>query len=458
MMLIMIALYFIGITMLGTILAKKETQKSMKEFALAGKGLTSFVLIGTFISTWLGGGTITGSVNSLAYNFGIGPAITYVLPSVLATVVLYIMGPIVRRKGKMTIAALLEESYGREARMVSAVIIALACFSIVSFQYRGLGIVMNATTGINVDLATAIGCIIIILLSFVGGLKTVALTDAISAVLMAIGLAISVPFVLSAVGGLDNVIAVASKEFPHTLTFTGGWDFKTYMLYFLPAFLLGLGDQNLYQRMAAAKDDKNVQIGMIGWGIGTVVVLPIIAVLGFLGRIYFGSNIMASQSMIGTSTLCPWVIGGIMMAAASAFIITTADSYLLSGATNIAVDVYAHFNQKATDADQLKITRWSIVIFGILSLGILKFFPSILAVQFWSYTVVGAGITPSLLGCVLCPEKVTKWGGLASMIGGTVLTIGWELAKHPYGIATIFVAFPASMVLLVLVSACTNKK
>lgn len=455
-MLIVIAAYFIAIVAFGVIASKKENKDSMKDFALAGKGLGSFVLIGTFISTWLGGGTITGSVNSLAYNFGLGPAITYMIPSVVATMLLYFLGPVVRSRGKMTVAGLLEDSYGKTAQMISAVLIALACFSIVSFQYRGLGIVMNAATGISIDVATLIGCAIIILLAYSGGLKSVAYTDAMSSLIMLVGLGVAVPIVISKVGGWNWIWSQAAVEDPNLLTINGGWQFKDYLANLLPPFLLALGDQNMYQRMAAARDDKSVRIGMIGWALGTAIVLPVIALLGFTGRVYFSSNIDASQSLIATSTITPWFVGGLMMAAAVAFIITTGDSYLLSGATNISTDVYAHFKKDATDGQMLRITRVSIFVFGVLALAILKFFPSILAIQYWAYTIVGAGVTPSLIGCILFPGKVTKWGGLFSMVSGAVLTVGWELAGHPFGIATILVAFPVSLILLIVVSALTQ--
>ena len=197
---------------------------------------------------------------------------------------------------------------------------------------------------------------------------------------------------------------------------------------------------------------------MIGWCLGTIIVLPAIAFLSYIGRLYFGSNIIASQSFIALSTICPWFIGGLMMASCSGFILTTGNSYLLSGATNVATDVFTHFKKNASEAQVVKATKLSIVFFGAASLIILQFFPSILAIQYWASTVVGAGITPSLLACVVCPNKVTKQGGIASMVGGIILTIGWEMAGQPFGLATVLVAFPVSVVLLVVVSALTKKR
>ena len=180
---------------------------------------------------------------------------------------------------------------------------------------------------------------------------------------------------------------------------------------------------------------------MIGWAVGMIILLPTIAVLGYVGRLYFGTNIKAAQSMLATATIIPWYIGGLMMAAAVAFIITTGDSYLLSGATNLATDVYNHFKKDATDREVLRATQWSI-----------------LAIQYWSYTIVGAGITPALIGCIVCPDKVSKWGGILSMVGGTLLTIVWEMAGQPFGHATILVAFPVSVILLVIGSILFKNK
>ena len=47
---------------------------------------------------------------------------------------------------------------------------------------------------------------------------------------------------------------------------------------------------------------------------------------------------------------------------------------------------------------------------------------SVLAVQNWSYTMIGAGVTPALLGCLLS-KKVTPAGGLLSVIVGAGLTL-----------------------------------
>ncbi|MCD8036599.1 MAG: sodium:solute symporter family protein [Clostridiales bacterium] len=457
-MLIVIAAYFVVVFAFAFLARKQKNRDSIKEFALAGKGLGSFVLMATFMASWMGGGAVAGSINSIAYTTGLFPSICYASGSIFAIVILFAIGPIVRKRGKLTTAALIEDSYGTNARVLSAVIIALASFSIVSYQLRAMGIILNATTGFDVNIMTLVACIVIIIATASGGLDSVVKIDAFSVCLMLVGLFAAFAYILPHVGGISWIVETTKEVNPQGLTFTGGWTAKDYLANYAPGFLLALGDNNLYQRMAAAKGDRNVQIGMIGWALGTIIVLPAIAFLSYIGRLYFGDNIIASQSFIALSTICPWVIGGLMMASCSGFILTTGNSYLLSGATNLATDVYTHFKKGAPDKQVLKVTKICIVVFGIASLVILQFFPSILAIQYWASTIVGAGITPALLASVVCPSKVTKAGGLASMAGGTILTIVWEMLGQPYGLATVLVAFPVSVALLVIVSACTHKK
>lgn len=99
-----------------------------------------------------------------------------------------------------------------------------------------------------------------------------------------------------------------------------------------------------------------------------------------------------------------------------------------------------------------------ILIAGIAAFIILQFFPSVLAIQYWAYTIYGAGITPAVI-CALLWKKVTKAGGIASMIIGTLFTIVWEQwGAAATGLSTILVAVPVSVAVIVIVSLLTQPK
>lgn len=425
------------------------------DFLLAGRGLGKIVAIGTIFATYLGGGTITGGGNSLAYKFGLWPGICFMIPAIFGLIILLLLSKKIRESNCYTTAQLLENAYGKGARTLAAGIIAIAFISIVSYQYRGLGFVLNATTGLSIETCTLICAVIVIALAFSGGLKTVAATDAMSAFIMLIGLIVALPTLLKIVGGFEWIRATAT---PEQLSFFGGQTFIGWLGAYLPLAFLTVGDQNFYQRINAAKDLKTARIGLLGCMIACIVVMPIIAIISLIGRLYFGSNISAGQSLISTATLLPVLWGGLLLSAASAFIITTGDSYLLSASSNITVDIYSEvINPKATDRQQIFVTRAFILVGGVIAYIILQFYPEILAVQFMSYTIYASAITPAVL-CALIWPKVTKIGGISSMIIGTIFTVVWEVLKFPFGIQTIIVALPLSFFIIIVVSLLTQPK
>ncbi len=455
-LLVFVAIYFIILIGMG-IYSSKEAKNS-EDFILAGKGLGPVILVGTFLATYVGNGTISGGGNSLSYTYGLWPGIFFFVPALGAILVLFILSGKVREAGVYTLAELLQKKYGDFAHVLSGGIIALAMISICAYQYKGLAYVLNVTTGMDMKIGVVIAAVMIIFLACSGGLKSVAITDAFSAFVMLFGIVLATPFVMKAAGGWGSVIESAKIENPQSLTFSGGQTFYGFLAGYFPLFFMTCGDQNMYQRVIAGKNNKTMRFGFFGWFLGVLIVMPLVAIIAFCAKHIFGTNIEAGMAFMSTTTVIPTAIGGLLLAASTAFIVTTGDSYLLSGATNITYDIYAtKINPNATDSQKLKLTKFVIVAAGIFAYVLIQFFPSVLAIQYWSYTINGAGITPALLAA-LCWKKVTKSGGIASMFVGTFATIIWEILGHPFGLATILVAVPVSFLTLIVVSLLTQKE
>lgn len=451
-----VGLYFAALLAVGWYFYDKslKIKETREDFFLAGRSLGKIILAGTILATYTGSGTVTGGGNSLAYNFGFWSGACFALPAIFGMATLILLSEKIYNSGCTTTAQLLERAYGHRSRLFAAAIITLALVSIVSYQYRGLGFILNATTGISITASTAICAVIVISLAFSGGLKTVATTDAMSAFLMVIGLALGIPFLLRAVGGVGWLIANAPAE---KLTFMGGQRWYAWLGGYLPLFFLTIGDQNQYQRIVAAKDLPTARFGLMGCMLACIVIMPVVAALSFVGSIWFGANISAGQSLIATATLMPTVVGGIVLAAAAAFTITTGDSYLLSAASNAAIDIYAELHPNSSEKEQLRVSRCFILIAGALAYIVLQFFPSVLSIQYWAYTVYGAGMTPAII-CAVAWRRVSKAGGISSMLVGTIVTIAWEMfgMARVTGLQTVLVAVPASFAVIIAVSLLTQ--
>lgn len=446
-----VILYGIFVFVASVVLAKRN--KTGEDFVLAGKSLGPAVLMGTLISTWCGSGTITGGPNSIAYSFGLWPALMFAIPNLLGIGIMYFIAQKIRDYGKFTIAEVLEIKYGSGARLLCGIIIILAYVGIVSYQFKGLGFILNVTTGISVELGTIVGAALIIFSAAVGGLVTVATVDALSAVIMLVGIILTVPAVISVAGGWSNIVANVPAQH---LSLMGTLKPIQILGFYLPMLFLLLGDQNMYQRLAASKGNREARIGILGWLVGLCIIAPAVPLISFAARSMF-PKIPAGMALISTSLVVPQVLGGLLLAAAAAFIVTTGNSYVLSAATNVAYDIFGKFiKPNATDKERLVLVKIMIPVLGLISYVMIMYFPSILAVQMYSYTVYGAGITPAVLG-VLLWKKVTKAGGLASMLSGVLITLFWEIImKNPNGINSSVISIPTAIVVLIVVSLLTQ--
>ncbi|MFB4168944.1 sodium:solute symporter [Virgibacillus sp. JSM 102003] len=424
-----------------------------EDFILAGKGLGTIVLTGTLLATWTGSGSISGGETSMAFTYGIIPALMMMIPTLVGIGILYLIAPKIREFGKYTVSGILEEKYGSTARMIASIIIILAFVGIVSYQMTGLGFILNLTTGMSVEVGTIIGAVLIVFLASIGGLRSVAPTDALSAFLAIAALFITLPTIYVIAGGWDGVTNNVPAEH---LTATGELNNIQLLGFLLPSLFLLLGDQNMYQRLASSTGGKSAKRAQIGWLIGMLLISPAISFIAFASSSMF-PNIDPGMALMATTTVMPTVIGGILLAAATAFIVTTGNSYLLSAATNVTYDIVGKYIKKeASDKQLLGMTKFFIILLGVLSYILIRFFPTVLEVQMYAYTVYGAGLTPALLA-VFFWKRVNMAGGVSSMVAGVVTTLIWEiLLGKPFELNSVIVALPVAVIVLVVVTLMTS--
>lgn len=453
--------YVVGYAILMVIIGfyfSKKVSKS-EDFILAGRGLGTFVLAGTLLASWVGSGTVSGGETSMAYSFGIIPSLLSNLPALVGIAVLYFILPKIREaigeRKKYTLASIMEERYGQFARVLTIIIIILAYVGIVSYQFKGVGFILNLTTGLSVGWGTIIGAALIIFLAAIGGLRSIANTDFISAFIMIIGLLVALPTIYIIAGGWDEVI----KNTPQGhLTFAGPLNVPQLIGYLIPTLFLLLGDQNMYQRMAASKGDRTSKTAQIVWFIGYLLVAPTISFIAFASASLF-HNIDPGMALMATSVVMPQFVGGLLLASATAFIITTGDSFLLSAASNVTYDIIDRISKKKyTDTQLLMFTRIFVVVLGLLAFILINFFPTVLSVQMYAYTVYGAGITPAILALFLW-KRANAAGAVSSMLVGVIVTIVWEVVLgQPFDLNGSVISIPAAIIVLIIVTLATSKR
>ncbi|WP_394578710.1 sodium:solute symporter family protein [Cytobacillus firmus] len=452
--LVAVVLYLVFMALIGVYFAKKSVKNS-DDFMVAGRSLPLFVVMGTLLATFVGSGTVVGGA-SFIYQYGPFAAIFNLSGGIVGAIILYFIASKIRKIEIYTVPDLLERRFGKAALYISSVIIIFAFVGITAYQFTGGAYVLQLTTGIPLEIGAIIMCALVIFLTVSGGLFSVAYTDALSAILIIIGFLFGVPFALNAVGGFEGL----SLSLPEmNKSWNGGLSFPQLLGFFLPLFLLVLGDQNMYQRFSAAKDPNVARKSTIGFFVGSVFVISLTIILATTSIVLFPEikpdTAILSLAIDGV----PLVIGLLILCSAVAFIITTATSYLLSASGNIVSDLIQRSSKsKLSESKLLWYNRVIVVVLGVLAYVLGQFFPSVLAIQMYSYTMYGASLTPAILATVLW-KNATKAGVISSMLVGGSATMIWEIGlDRPLDWNSVLFALPLSVLTLIIVSLATRNK
>jgi SSS family solute:Na+ symporter/sodium/proline symporter len=453
--LITILVYLSILFVIGLRLARRLKKK--EDFLVAGRTLTAPILVGTLLATWIGSGDIF-SVSDLSYNHGF----TSLIGSSggwLGIIIVFFIAGRVRRFGQFTVPDILEARYNKWARVFATITTIIAYVTIVSYQFRGGGRVLSIITEgkVDVKLGIIIVAVFVITYTLLAGMISVAYLDIFNGIIMIIGISIALPFLIHQVGGMDYIVANVT---PRKDAILGNMSWIQVMGYFVPTFLLALGNGNMYQRFFSAKNEREARRSVVGWIIGVILLGVTLQSLAVVGSSYFkgletteAANIIILVAHKGV----PVVIGCALMAAIVAIIISTANSFLLVPATNVVRDIYQRFiNPDLSDKKMILYSRLTVIVLGIIAYSLISFFPRILEAAFAAYTVYGAGITPALMA-VFFWKRATVSGGVFSILGGLTTTVIWEIINKvqghlPLDIPSVYPALICSLALLIGIS------
>ena len=452
--LIAISVYLLALVIYGLVIAHKKV-KTADDMVTGGHRIPFIILVGSLLATWCGGGGITGSAG-VVYSGGpwVG-AITFAAPPI-GIILLYFIAGKVRKSNKVTVPEIMGARYGKAASIISALCVMLAYVGVLATQLKAAAnilVLLCSSSGVELShsMALTICTVVIVVITVGGGIVSVAYSDAISALIMIGGFFLAIPFLISVANSQGAVLP------PEKTTITGGMSGMQILGYFLPSLALMLGDQNMLQRFASAKNSDEAKKSNIGMFIGELlVIVSIIALVTQSAKLYPSLETPSNVIFQTAVDYLPLAFGALVMCACMAFIVTTADSYLLSSATNLTNDIYAKYIRKdATDKQKMLVLRVTIVVFSAIAVALTLYFPTVLALQMTAYTMYGAAITPAIL-FALFSKRVTPAAGLAGIIVGGLATIVWTLMGTPGGVQCAIVAVPASVIAILLVSAVTK--
>ncbi|MHB1124293.1 MAG: high affinity choline transporter 1 [Ramlibacter sp.] len=370
MLITFVVLYLIASVAIGLFAATRV--RNTADYAVAGRSLALPVVIATTFATWFGSETVLG-VSARFVTDGLGGVVEDPFGASLCLVFVGLFFAYkLYQRNLITLGDYYRQRYGRGVELLCSIMIIISYLGWVAAQITALGLVFNLLTGgaVSIPMGMVIGTSIVLLYTIFGGMWSVALTDFVQMIVIAIGLIAIAWFAADLAGGAGKVIDYAATQGKFQFFPTGGA--KEWIFFLAAAITMMLGSipqQDVFQRVMSSKDAKTAVRGPVIGGtlyflfalIPMFVVTAAVLVMGEEATKLLADD---PQKVLPTLVLnhMPIALQVAFYGALLSAIMSTASATLLAPSTTFVENILRNIRPHMTDRQTLKAMRITVVV------------------------------------------------------------------------------------------------
>ena len=449
--LIIIFAYF-TISIIVGVMMSRGTNTSSK---FHGTRLGVAAIVCASAGEWLGGTATTG-VSEYGFLYGLSGA-WYTIANGLGVLFLGLFFvKLYRSIGKMTVPGIIEHIFGKKAQVISSLILVFVMIAVGVSQVIAAGKFGQALLGVDFKITAIVFTLIFISYTWVGGMKAVSSTNTLHLFVMYGGVIVAVIMLIQKAGGWSGFISgVHDVETSHggnylSMTSIGFPKISSWVI----ASLLGACTaQAGIQPVLGSKDIPTAKKACIYTAMVTAPFGLFTAMIGLVARVLANQglllditgNALTDGKMALTSIMMslPPLVGGLVLAAELAAILSTASPIILAAGTLLTKDFYqVKVNPKASDKDVLKVSKITTALSGVVCcVGAIALVENnnVLDLVYSAYAIRGALFIVLIFGFFW--KKATPKGACISMVitsGVAVCWVGFKLVFGCYPIVSWF--------------------
>jgi len=481
-----------AIMMVVVIILTDKKNLSLNGFLLGGRSIGPWMSAFSYGTSYFSAVIIVGYAGSTGWNVGLSAIWCGIGNALIGSLVAWlVLAKPTRRIGERlqvgTLPSFFEKRYNSKLlKIISSLIIFIFLIPYSASVYKGLGVMITKAFGF--DYTWCVICIALLssLYLFAGGYKATAITDFIQGLIMLVGIAAVVFYVLKGAGGVSLGLQLLGT------TDVGGTNLNTLwppagkeIWLFSNVILTSLGVLGMPQmihKFFAIKDEKSVKRATVISTLFALIISGGAYFAGSFGRVILskiaapdGSGTMAALVNAGKmpldqvmpTILTNTTVVGIPDAMLGLFVvlllsasISTLTALVLSSSSVITLDLIGSFAPKMKPKTSLWTMRSLCIVFVILSL-VINFLMQntpIMSLMSLSWgTIAGAFLAPFLYGLIW--RGVTKAGAYAGIVCGALISLLPPLVTGNMTLAPISgaAAMLTGLIIVPVVSLLTKK-
>ncbi|MEM9530033.1 MAG: sodium:solute symporter family protein [Pseudomonadota bacterium] len=437
---VVIGIYLLSLLLLGWLGRRARQADSLADFYLAGRGLGLATLFLSLYATQYSGNALVGyPATAYRQGFQFLNSLTFML-GIVGVYWLFAgrLHRLARAHSYVTPGDLIRHRYGsRRLALVLNIVFIAVLASYILANLKAIGQVLQAVTDGQVDFAVAVWCAAVVMVVYesLGGMRSVAWTDAIQGVLLLAGcltifVALEVRF-----DGISNLLTQLRTVRPEFWDPPGATDLARYAsLIIVVAFGAAVYPQAI-QRIYAARSGPVLRRSLQLLLVMPLLTITLVLIIGYAGAALVPGLDRAASEGITLAVLADLITAVpelrwmfvLFLAAALAAIMSTVDSALLSLSSIFAQDLYG---ARRPDATQSQLTRAGKV-FSWIIMALMATLAIYLPQTIWQLTVIKLEVLCQAAPAVIAAVQSRRPSApalVAGVVTGLVVVLGLRAA------------------------------
>lgn len=459
--------YFILGTVIAVLARKGMVSNTMVDFFLANRALSGIVAALTYTATTYSAFMLVG-LAGFTYVGGVG-ALGFELIYLSGLVLVAFFGPrfwlVGRKYNYLTPSEMLGDRYQSKAlAAIAALASVIFLIPYSSVQLVGISKLMSGLSDGQIPFLTGLvfATVFAVTWAWIGGMRSVAWTDSLQALIMIQVATFAVIFIVSrGFGGFGGLFAGLEKEYPQWLTVPGPgfFNFQAFLGLSLPWFFFSLSNPQVSQRLFVPRSLSQMRIMVMGFLTFGFVYTLISIIWGFSARLLLpdlSHPDLATPSVLALD-IAPGTLAILVMLGITAAAISTVNSIVLTLSSMVSRDVFKRISPLSQERVELLVGRLFVPLFAVFiflfamrdldliavlsvasSAGLLVMVPPLVGAFFWKRGTAAGAICSILVGGTIAVvfqfahlRPLGFWPGVWSGLVASVLFIGVSLLTAP---------------------------
>jgi SSS family solute:Na+ symporter len=444
-------------------MSRKGMGAGITEYFLANRRVGGFVAALTYSATTYSAFMMVG-LAGFTYKGGVG-ALGFELTYLSGLILAVFFGPrfwlVGKKYGYISPAELLGDRYQSQwVAVVTTVVCLIFLIPYAAVQLMGIGYLLGGLSGGTIPfwVGLILATVLAIIWAWIAGLRSVAWTDSLQALIMLVTSVLVLLFVIYRYfGGFGGFFTKLETGYPQWLAVPGPGFFslKAYVGLTLPWFFFCISNPQVSQRLFIPKSLGAMRKMLGGFLVFGFVYTLVSVMWGFSTKVLSPGLASADQATptLLSQPFIPAVLALIVMVGILGAAVSTIDSILLTLSSMFARDLYRRFRPRASEEMELRLGKWVIpvislvaMIFGWLKLGLISALsvaasagllmtvPAIFGAFFWKRGTAAGAIWSMILGGVVTGflyfsrwrplgHWPAVWGGLVCLVAFIVVSL-----------------------------------